>query len=216
MSKEKIYPVTSLSNTKLGELIPSLNLPAGVTCNQNAPCFLERKCYAMKGNFAFTAVKECHLKNLEKWKSDPFGFFDVINNFLQNTRYKYFRFHSSGDIPDSNYLDSMCKLARKNKDVNFLCFTKKYKIVNEYLTKHRRPGNLCLVFSYWQNFKDEDGNPHNLPTSYVKFSDETKIPKNAFKCSGYCGECINTEHNCWKLKKGQSVYFKKHQKGWRV
>ena len=46
----------STTNSKLGGTIPSINLPAGLTCRADAPC--QKGCYAKKGNWIFKNVKE--------------------------------------------------------------------------------------------------------------------------------------------------------------
>lgn len=203
----RTYPRVSTNVSKLGTAIATVNLPAVTTCRPDAPCY--KQCYARRGNFAFKGVKDGIQKNLDAYLENPEGFFKVIDAELSMIPYKFFRYHSSGDCPDMKYLDLMCKLARKHKGTKFLCFTKKYEMVNTYLDTHRKPSNLTLVFSNWDDWKCE--NPHNLPCSYVKFNDTTEIPQKAIPCSGFCGECVRTEgKNCWDLKKGQSVYFKKH------
>ena len=204
--KTRVYPRISTNVSKLGGAIATVNLPAVITCREDAPCY--KQCYARRGNFAYSTVKGGIQKNLDAYLENPEGFFKVIDAELNMIPYKFFRYHSSGDIVNEQYLDLMCKLARKHKATKFLCFTKKYEMVNTYLDTHRKPSNLILVLSNWDEWKCD--NPHNLPTSYVKFNDETEIPKKAISCSGFCGECVNTESNCWNLKKGQSVYFKKH------
>ena len=204
--KTRVYPRVSTSVSKLGGAIATINLPAVITCREDAPCY--KQCYARRGNFAFKGVKGGIQKNLDAYLENPEGFFKIIDAELNMIPYRFFRYHSSGDIVNEQYLDLMCKLARKHKGTKFLCFTKKYEMVNTYLDVHRKPSNLILVLSNWDEWKCD--NPHNLPTSYVKFNDKTEIPKKAISCSGFCGECVNTESNCWNLKKGQSVYFKKH------
>lgn len=201
-----IYPRISKGNTKLGINIATVNLPACVTCRPDAPCF--KYCYARKGNFRFKTVEESLANNYKAYLDNPKGYFDVIDAGLTMVPYRFFRWHSSGDIPCTDYLDRMCKLARRHKGTIFLCFTKRYEIVNEYLDHHRRPSNLILVFSNWGEWRCE--NPHNLPTAWVKFDKNTEIPEKAHKCPGYCGDCVNSECSCWKLKNGESVYFDKH------
>ncbi|EHF00009.1 GP88 family protein [Enterocloster citroniae] len=206
-SDKLVYPRISTGISKLGASIASVNLPVGETCRRDAPC--NRKCYALRGNFAFDRVKESLRKNLMAYQDNPQGYFNVIDSVLTMVPYKYFRWHSSGDIPDQQYLELMCKLARKHRFTRFLCFTKKYELVNEYLDRRRKPSNLILVFSNWGRWRCE--NPHNLPTSWVRLNDsECEIPDDAIECTGYCGKCVTTENSCWSLKPGQSVWFKKH------
>ena len=198
----------STTNTKLSGQIPSVNLPAIKTCRHDTPCkFL---CYATKGNFTFPNVKESHTHNLACFVADPNKYFNDIISFLNGlVSYRYFRWHSSGDIVNKEYFLGMIRVAKKCKSVKFLCFTKKFEIVNEYLNSGEKiPANLHVVFSAWDKSFQVD-NPHNLPVTYVDFKDQTQnpdIPELAIPCTGNCPECLA----CWSLKKGQAVVFHQH------
>ena len=199
----KQYAKVSNTNSKLGGQIYSINLPPVVTCRSDAPCF--KGCYACKGNWLFPNVKNSLQQNLEAYKNNHTLFFESIA--AQTALVRFCRWHSSGDIVDMQYFEGMCKVARKNKDTHYLCFTKKYEIINEFLSKGKRiPKNLSIVFSAWSNWIPE--NPYNLPMTYVygkEFNNEL-IPKDAIPCGGKCENC----QACWTLKKGQHVYFLKH------
>ena len=199
----KQYVKVSNTNSKLGGQIYSINLPAVVTCRPDAPCF--KGCYARKGNWTFSNVKSSLESNLEAYKSNPDLFFESVA--AQTVLVRFCRWHSSGDIVDMQYFEGMCKVARKNKETHYLCFTKKYEIINEFLSKGKRiPKNLSIVFSAWSNWIPE--NPYDLPMTYVygkEFNNEL-IPKDAIPCGGKCETC----QACWTLKKGQHVYFLKH------
>ena len=196
----------TFANTKLGGKIPQLNMPYAITCRPDAPCFKE--CYCTHGNMAFDSVRQSHKNKLELYKENPKAFFNKIDAEMQFATYKYFRYHSSGDIVDAEYLNLMCWLARRHKETHFLCFTKKYELVNEYLNSHRKPSNLILVLSSWGDWIPE--NPHNLPTSWVGWGDERdqNIPLFAYECPGSCADCPGT--HCWHMRKGDSVIFHKH------
>lgn len=197
----------SLTNSKLGDKIPSLNLPTTV-CRADAPC--KKGCYAMKGNWLFKNVVTSLQSNLDHFLNDSEGFFNEIINYINNGDiiYKFFRWFSSGDIVNEKFLNGMVKVAKKCKQTKFLCFTKKFELVNQYLNVSELPKNLKIVFSAWdKDFKVE--NPHNLPVTYINFKDPTKnadIPEFAIPCIGTCSSC----KACWSLKKGQSVYFDQH------
>lgn len=199
----KQYAKVSNTNSKLGGQIYSINLPPIVTCRSDAPCF--KGCYACKGNWLYPNVKNSLQHNLEAYKSNPDLFFESVA--IQTALVRFCRWHSSGDIVDMQYFEGMCKVARKNKDTHYLCFTKKYEIINEFLSKGKRiPKNLSIVFSAWSNWIPE--NPYDLPMTYVygkEFNNEL-IPKDAIPCGGKCETC----QACWTLKKGQHVYFLKH------
>lgn len=204
----QIYPRVSNAVSKLGVGIATVNLPAVVTCRKDAPCF--KGCYARKGNFSYNNVKTSLDKNLEAFKENPDLFFERIHLQLEMIPYRFFRWHSSGEIVDERYLEGMFWLARKHKGTQFLCFTKKYELVNAYLNNHKKPKNLILVFSNWGEWICD--NPHNLPTAWVEFGKESDnlIPADANVCSGNCGTCVNTSEHCWRMQKGESVKFHRH------
>ena len=194
----------STTISKLGPSIPAVNLPPIVTCRKNAPCV--KGCYALRGNFNYKNVKKSLHKNFNAYKENPKLYFDMIaQSFML---FKFARFHGSGDIVDKEYLAGMCRVARKCRWTEILRFTKKFELVNEYVSEgHRIPKNLHIVFSCWQDFIPE--NPYNFPTTHVRFKEEElnkNIPYDAIPCSGKCDTCLG----CWQLKKGQSVVFKKH------
>lgn len=198
-----IKNIITTTNSKLGGMIAQVNMPYALSCRPDAPCFKE--CYCSHGNMAYENVRKSHIEKYNFYKENPKAFFNMIDVELSYMPYRYFRWHSSGDIVDMQYLDYMCKIARKHKGTMFLCFTKKYELVNEYLNKHRKPNNLCIVLSSWKEWKPE--NPHNLPTSYVIDKNE-ELPLYSYECGGNCGKCEGT--HCWHMKKGDSVTFHKH------
>lgn len=200
--------IITYTNAKFGNMIAQVNMPMGISCNPDAPCF--KGCYCNKGNMNYKNIKKAHKDRYDLYKEDGKKFFEKINSELYFRPSRFFRWHSSGDIVDMDYLDGMCKVARKNRETQFLCFTKQYKIVNEYFNTHRKPKNLIICLSSWGSWIPE--NPHNFPTAWVQLGMETDelIPKDANICGGNCAECINTSEHCWKMQKGESVAFHKH------
>ncbi|MBQ8619108.1 MAG: hypothetical protein IJ418_16550 [Clostridia bacterium] len=192
--------------TKLGAAIPSVSLPPVLSCRQDAPCY--SKCYARKGRFAFSHNKSLLQRNLDIWNEDRDSFERDVTIAAFHSR--FFRWHSAGDIPDEAYLDMMVRVAKQLTNTKFLCFTKKYEMVNDYLKNHKMfPANLSIVLSAWGSFVPD--NPFNLPIAYVRFKHEqTEIPPSAFQCSNYCGDCVMSGCSCWDLKSGQSVCFNEH------
>ncbi len=203
-----VYPRISNTVSKLGVGIGTVNLPAITTCRTDAPC--RKGCYACKGNFVYKNVKDSLQKNLDVFLEDADRFFSILDNQLNMVPFRFFRWHSSGDIVNERYLEGMCWIARRHKGTQFLCFTKKYELVNEYLNNHKKPKNLILVLSNWGEWVCD--NPHNLPTAWVEFGNENDkhIPAAANKCGGNCATCVNTSEHCWRMVKGDSVYFHKH------
>lgn len=189
--------VVTFSNSKLGGVIPQINLPAGITCRPDAPCF--KGCYALKGNFIFANVRKSHIDNLDLYNKNPNEYFKQVQ---EKTKFStYARYFSSGDIPDIYYFAKMVEVAKINKNTKYLVFTKKGYIVNQYLNNGGKiPSNLRIIFSSWYNWTQD--NPYNFPVSNIVREGNTK----GFICPGKCNECLK----CWHLKKGQQVLFKKH------
>lgn len=198
--------IITTGNSKLSAAIPSINLPAGITCRTDAPCFKE--CYAKHGTFLCKNVQTKYRQNLDMYMTNPQGYFDQIITELRKPLivYKYVRWHSSGDIVDYAYLEGIVRVAQKCKTIKFLCFTKKYSLVNRYLMSgHTFPKNLHIVFSGWDATWNVP-NPYNLPITLVKFKNDTRDFSKYKECHGKCYECLG----CWKMKPGEVIYFNKH------
>lgn len=200
----------SMGNSKIG-LCLNANLPVVITCRENAPC-ASSGCYAKKGCYNFKSVRNLYHNNLMSYMTDPDMYFQRIDDALNggSVIFKYFRWHSSGDIVDSKYLDGMCELAKKNAVTTFLCYTKKYELVLEYAKGHEIPSNLTIIFSMWRDCGLEFRNS-GFPIAYVKFANDedgfnAMIPENAFMCPGACEKC----HYCWHMKSEHNVYFNEH------
>ena len=201
--------ITTYYNEKLGDGIIQCNMPNLITCSVDAPC--RKGCYCNKGHMLLT--RKNHIKRYNAYMQNPDLFFNKIDIELQCICFKFFRWHSSGDIVDKRYFAGMVDIAKKHKKIKFLAFTKKYEIVNEYLNSGKKiPKNLKIVFSTWGKGW-EVPNPYNLPCSYVEYHKEefdSIIPANAFRCGGLCAKCVKGKVSCWTLKEGESVVFEKH------
>ena len=201
-------PKISLGNSKCD--LPTINLPAG-GCERNGTCTKTCKnCYALRGKMLMYQ-NTIYRDNLKEFILNSDKYFNDIINFLNNSVviYKYFRFHSSGDIPNDEYFIGMIKVAKKCKNTTFLCYTKKYNIINDYLkTGGVIPKNLKLKFSAWTK-NDPFDNPYNIPVAYVDFKDKSKnpeLPKRTPICPGtkkLCSECLF----CFKYN---NIIFKEH------
>ena len=208
MTPEHVHISRSIS--KLGADIPSVNLPPILTCRPNAPC--AALCYARKGRFRFKRNQDFLNQNLQIWHKHPEHY--EMDVFVAAYASKFFRWHSSGDIPDRPYLEMMVRLATALPGTRFLCFTKKYEMVNQFVSELVSedgliPANLIIVFSAWGELVPY--NPNNFPVAYIRFShQQTSIPASAFQCPKYCGECVMHGCSCWDLKPCQSVVFDQH------
>lgn len=192
--------------------IPSINLPPKATCRADAPC--AKLCYACKGTFRFKNVRTNMDENLEIYHTRP----DYYENYITTavSIYRYFRWHAAGDIPDMAYLDMMVRIAKHLPGTKFLCFTKKFELVNEWIYKNDDlPENLAMVFSAWDK-SFEVPNPWNLPVAYIKLKsgDNPPIPEHAHECikasGGTCAQCVANGGGCWGMKHGDAVYFHEH------
>lgn len=193
----------SKGNAKMGA-IPSVSLPAGITCNPGAPCFKE--CYARRIAYRYKESKNAYARNLSILQADAGAYWLQVRAAAMVTR--FFRYHVSGDIPNAEYFAEMVKTAEMLPKTNFLAFTKQYKIVNEYLNGGgRSPENLKIIFSNWYAWKCD--NPHALPVCEV-------IPKNGAPgdgwkvCGGNCTACACQGVGCWEVKNGETIAIYKH------
>jgi hypothetical protein len=193
----------SKGNRKMGA-IPSVSLPACITCNPAAPCF--KKCYAVKVARIYKTAAASYENNLDVLNTDWNSYWTQINDAARMT--KYFRYHVSGDIPNAAYFKEMIITARKNPDTRFLAFTKQYDIVNTYISAMGDlPANLKIIFSNWGAWKCE--NPHGLPVCEIIF--KGSAPADDWKiCGGNCTECACRGVGCWELKHGDTIAIYEH------
>lgn len=195
----------SKGNSKLGKIY-NWNLPAVVTCRKNAPCI--KDCYACKGFYRMASVKKCYEENLRSFLEDPEQTEkDILSQLPDNG---YCRIHSSGDFYNMEYLEMCVRIAEQKPNVNFLAFTKKYELVNDYMEKYMYiPQNFTIVFSLWEGLDCSDNNwefPYSLVSSETKDRVLQLFPK--YACTGSCVNC----KKCWELRrnKAEFVIFAKH------
>lgn len=200
---ENLNVSISKGNSKMGA-IPSVSLPACVTCNPAAPCF--KKCYAQRLEKRYPTVNRAYARNLEILNTNPAQYWQVIRDAAKMTR--FFRYHVSGDIPNINYFINMCLTAHELPDVKFLAFTKQFEIVNQYIKSGGIiPDNLQVIFSHWGSWKST--NPHNIPVCEIIFKGEKPAPDWKI-CGGNCTECACAGIGCWELKKGETIAIYEH------
>lgn len=195
----------SQGNSKLGT-IPSVSLPAGVTCRSDCEC--SKKCYAKRLERMRPSVRQAYQHNYDLLNSDSDTYWREVEASIMMSR--FFRYHVSGDIPDNVYLAHMIDIAERNPHCEMLCFTKKYNLVNDFLDFGGTiPQNLHIIFSGWHDI--EMVNPYNLPEAHVRYRDgSTTARENAKLCGGNCTECAITDGGCWTAKHGEQVVFNEH------
>lgn len=195
----------SSGNSKMGA-IPSVSLPAGVTCLQDCEC--SKKCYAKRLERIRPSVHQVYQHNYDLLTHDSDTYWREVEASIMMSR--FFRYHISGDIPDNVYFAHMIEIAERNPHCEMLCFTKKYNLVNDHLDFGGTiPKNLHIIFSGWRGMKMV--NPYNLPEAHVRYRDGTTTArKNAKPCGGNCTECAITDGGCWVAKHGEQVVFNEH------
>lgn len=195
----------SNGNAKMGA-IPSVSLPAGITCRSDCEC--SNKCYAKRLERMRPSVRQAYKHNYDLLNSDPNTYWREVEASIMMSR--FFRFHVSGDIPDATYFEHMVDIARTNTHCEILCFTKKYDIVNSHINIiGKLPKNLHIIFSGWHDI--EMVNPYNLPEAHVRYRDgSTTAREDAKLCGGNCTECAITDGGCWTAKHGEQVVFNEH------
>lgn len=185
--------------------ISSVSLPSVVTCRP-APC--SKKCYAKKLERIRPNVRAAYRRNLEILRREPDTYWREVEAAVMLS--KFFRFHVSGDIPDDDYFARMVSVARRNPHCQILCFTKRFEIVNRFLSRGGAlPGNLHIIFSGWRGLHMD--NPFSLPEAHVIYRDGTTTARSdAIPCGGNCTECAQTDSGCWVLRNGQQIVFHEH------
>lgn len=193
----------SAGNVKMGA-IPSVSLPACITCNPCAPCFA--KCYAVRMQRRYKNTRDAYARNLDILKADPAAYWVQVKAAAMTAR--FFRYHVSGDIPNAAYFAEMVQTARDLPKTNFLAFTKQYNTVNEYLNAGGEiPANLKILFSNWGSWKCE--NPHGLPECEIILKGTQ--PAESWKiCGGNCTACACAGIGCWELKNGETIAIYEH------
>lgn len=196
----------SKGNSKMGA-IPSVSLPAIITCNPDAPCARPGSpCYAAKLQNRYSNVRNSYDSNLEIYRAEPLRYWEEVKEAASMAR--FFRYHVSGDIPDAAYFLHMVKLALELPHTQFLAFTKQHRIVNTVISAGIEiPANLKIIFSNWGAWKCD--NPHALPVCEIILkgtapADDWKI------CGGNCTQCACRGVGCWEVKPGETIAIYQH------
>ena len=202
----------STSNRKTGGCCNDLAFPT-CTCREDAPC-KHGGCYCMKGTQQMSSVLAAYTRNLRLYNTDPQDFWEQVAFKVKHNPLPLFRFFDAGDVPDYDFFCGMVELARQFPDIKFMSFTKKYSIVNKWLTENGDlPDNLNIIFSAWHiGWKVE--NPFGLPVAYVDFKDTTlnpEFPKEITSCPNQKDKTITCSscRKCWD-KKITAVKFVQH------
>ena len=195
----------SNSNSKMGA-VASVSLLPFLTCPSRCAETCGGKCYAAKLANLRPAVLNSYARNTALAILKPELFWSSVDQAVKSVR--FFRFHVSGDIMNKAYFENMIKTAKNNTHCDILVFTKRYEIVNAWLSENKElPKNLHILFSGWNNLKPI--NPHNMPETNV-FKTEAEIQDNWKICGGNCFNCACRGVGCWQAEKCDTIAFKLH------
>ena len=195
----------SNANSKMGNVASVSTLPF-LTCPSRCKDTCGIDCYAAKFANLRPSVLKSYAKNTALAMYNPELFWSEVEIAVAGVR--FFRFHVSGDIINMDYFLHMISCAVKNPKTEILVFTKRYEVVNEWISENGKlPENMHLLFSEWSNLRAE--NPYNMPTTNV-FMDEDQIQENWKICGGNCFNCACRGLGCWQAKNGETIAFKKH------
>ena len=200
----KLGFVLSMGNRKMGRVM-SFSTSPGLTCANGVPCY-PRYCYAVKMERIYPTVRNSWKNNydlLKRYWGDDFV--NDISEAIRKKKPELFRWHVGGDIFAKWYLDDMCFIAKKNKDVKFWAFTKQFDILEDY--EGEIPENLTIVLSVWPPCVPSDKLKEKYGCCYFQDAEESyEVPDDAFICDGDCEMC----RQCVELKAGSSVVIYKH------
>lgn len=198
----------SYGNRKTGALVPSVSLIPVADCGNCAVC--SKGCYDVRNVCFQKTVQRSRANNSAIFKEDRTRYFKEVEEATKFLR--FFRWHVGGDIKDYDYFGQMVGIAVRNKGCEFLCFTKMYDVVNEWISNvGELPENLHIIFSDWRGAEFE--NPYELPVSSPLWADGTKGPhctEKVYMCGGDCTACAKIHEGCWAAGKGDTILFEAH------
>ena len=197
----------SESNDKLGN-IPSFSTMPGETCAPGLPC--RDECYAKRMIRSYRKnVVRSWKRNTELVRSRRYE--EIIEDITSYIRFKHsglFRWFVGGDIFDRGMLIAMTRIAKQCPETRFLCFTKRFDLLEEYLEQEMDvPENLNIVLSAWKSYQPSEILKKRFPVCYMDDgTSECEVPPDALTCNGHCIEC----QACFGLKCGACVKIHKH------
>ena len=217
-----ILHVSFSGNDKTGSVM-ALNLPVEKSCDHRCECYDKKKCYACGGHYNRGSNQVGYAENLAFFLTHTSEEFiqAVVDDVKENGTSRLFRWFTCGDILNERFLVCMIEIAKRLKHIRFWTYTKKYKIVNNFVSCNGLdsiPENLVIIYSHWMN---EDGsyfpmeNPYEFPTSeFIPFGREDLIDTVSHLCP--CSnpmsheKCATCENPCYELKHGQSMGLVEH------
>ena len=149
---------------------------------------------------------------------DPDRYWSELDRFCNFNLVAAIRFHSSGEIPNFNYLRRLVDFARRHDCIKIYLYTKRFSWVERYIAENGGtyenafPGNLTVNASIWhKNYE----NPCKLP-EFI-YDDHTEpelenlphcpaVDKNGKKTGITCAQC----RHCMNAKPGEKMCVYAH------
>ena len=122
----------SYGNRKTGANVPSVSLIPVADCGNCKMC--AKGCYDIRNVCCYRESQLQRANNSSIYHRDPERFFGDVQAAVRFHR--FFRYFVGGDIPDMTFLEEMVRIANVTPTCEFLCFTKMYDIVNQYIDGH--------------------------------------------------------------------------------
>ena len=131
----------SPGNVKTGA-IPSVSLLPGVTCPAACKETCGVACYAWKIALLRSNVMRSCARNTALATLLPSVYWKQVKDAAYMSR--WFRFHVAGDIPNARYFERMIETVKECPGTTFLCFTKRYSVVNDWIARNGELPSNCF------------------------------------------------------------------------
>lgn len=176
-------------------------------------------CYACKGNYCFSNVKQSHKKRLSSLSNPMFesAMIKVMSELYTRSKKTYikdgvetkenrWRWHDSGDIQSLEHLEMLNRIALSLPHIDYWLPTKEAAIVSRYLKKHAEgfAPNFTVRLSHPMIGESFNKTSASIGLSTVGVKD-APINCNAPQQGNKCLDC----RLCWD-KTVKSVNYPKH------
>lgn len=192
-----------------------VSLPDGRTVN-TCPSAGEcaPRCYARKGTYLFSNVRQRHIANLLRILDDLDGWETEMREELAHRRFvgAHVRIHDAGDFLSDEYLSAWLRIVRATPGTTFYCYTKEVERFRR-LVEPDAPENLRWVYSYGgrqdnlirENDRQCDVFPDSPALEAAGFSDQAESDLLAIYGSPKVGIVINNHRGASAGMRGRSL-----------
>lgn len=108
-------------------------------------------CYAKKGTYGWSNVKQAFDRRSELVRTDQFVP-AVLNELDKKRKIDYLRVHDSGDYFDLPYIMKWFEIMRQRPDIQFYSYTKAVKLMKRLKKLGRLPNNFTVIYSFGGKF----------------------------------------------------------------